>query len=157
MYMDMWAYMLYTQMAEKVGQTQVHDATNLEDQKAVVDSMRSSKIEVRFEDLGSLEGAMVPNELKVSANSQSWRMNYEQAWNVHLSQRAQLAAHESNLRAFSNLRAACTCARVWRGACGSRSGHQKLLYFRKMEFTEASQSTLSCIVSLSVLHNSFLR
>jgi len=64
MYMDMWAYMLYIQMAEKVGQTQVHDATNLEDQKAVVDSMRSSKIEVRFEDLGSLEGSHGPNELK---------------------------------------------------------------------------------------------
>ena len=63
MHMDVWAYM-HTQMAEKVGQAQVHDATNLEDQKAVVDSMRSSKIEVRFEDLGSLEGSHGPNELK---------------------------------------------------------------------------------------------
>ena len=61
--MDMWAYM-HTQMAEKVGQTQLHDATNLEDHETVVDSMRSSKIEVRFEDLGSLEGSHGPNELK---------------------------------------------------------------------------------------------
>lgn len=113
MYMDVWAYM-HTQMAEKVGQAQVHDATNLEDQKAVVDSMRSSKIEVRFEDLGSLEGSHGPNELKCKKSKLE---NYEQAWNVHLSQRAQLM----NLLLVCKLRVGSRNLRALAGLAGARA------------------------------------
>ena len=50
---------MHTQMSEKAGQAQLlmRRTTNLEDHEAVVDAMRSSKIEVRIEDLGCLEGS----------------------------------------------------------------------------------------------------
>ena len=78
---------MHTQMSEKAGQAQLlmRRTTNLEDHEAVVDAMRSSKIKVRIEDLGCLEGSHCSRE-----NRQKWRiMNYEQAWNEGIFDRIQ--------------------------------------------------------------------